>query len=127
MWGLMGSASPFLLQIKNGKGKKLRRNIKIHGELVTFICHFPRFRKVFIFVILRIRGSVHDPQKPLFLSLDTPDYSKSCKKNPASESQNLENLGIAKIRNKRCDFGKSQNLENRTFWKIRVQVRFIHS
>ena len=39
---MSGSASPFLPKLKNRKGQKLNRNIKIHSERV--ICNFP-FRK----------------------------------------------------------------------------------
>ena len=39
------------LNSKLWKGKKLRRNIKIHGELVFFIFHFGRNPTVFIFIV----------------------------------------------------------------------------
>ena len=42
----------FTLNLKNGKGPKLRRNIKIHGELIIINCNFPEFPKVFIFIFL---------------------------------------------------------------------------
>ena len=35
-----GSAIQFSLKLENGKGQKLRRNIKIHGEQVIFKFHF---------------------------------------------------------------------------------------
>ena len=68
--------SIFTLNFKLRKAPKLRRNIKIHGELVVVNFHFQELIKVFISMIVVPRGNFQDPQKPLFLILDTPDYSK---------------------------------------------------
>ena len=70
----------FTLSFKLWKGRKLRRNIQIPGELVTFNFHVSKVGKVFIFMILGTRGHVNDPPNPLFLTLDTPNYSTYSKK-----------------------------------------------
>ena len=38
----------FTLNAKNGKGQKIRRDIKMHGGLVMFNSHFPKIKNVFI-------------------------------------------------------------------------------
>ena len=59
------SPSPFLLQIrKNGTGHQLHRNIKIHGGLVILNFHFPKNRKVFIFMISGLMEITGNPWKP---------------------------------------------------------------
>ena len=40
---------------------KLRRNIKIHGELVVVNSHSPRIHNVCSFMIVGTSGKVHDP------------------------------------------------------------------
>ena len=50
---------------------KLRRNIKTHMELVILSFHFPQIQNMFMFMSLGTSGNVHDPQQPLFLTLDT--------------------------------------------------------
>ena len=47
-WGLQAH---FYSNVKNGKGQKLRRSIEIDGGLVILNFHFPKNRKVFIFMI----------------------------------------------------------------------------
>ena len=58
------------------KGQKLRIIILPNIGLVTFDFHFPKIRQVFIFLTFGTSGNVRDPQKPLFLTLDPPSYSK---------------------------------------------------
>ena len=58
--------------LKLWKGQKLRRMVLLHGEQLTF--HFPKKQKVFVFMIFGSSRDVHDPQKQLFLTLDTPNH-----------------------------------------------------
>ena len=55
----------FTLNLKNWKGQKLRRNIKIYRELVIFNFHFPKYRNVFIFRILGLMGFPGIPKSSL--------------------------------------------------------------
>ena len=48
--------------LKNGEGQKLRSNIKIHKELVSFDFHFPKIYNVLVFMIVGTSGNVHDPR-----------------------------------------------------------------
>ena len=43
----------------------------LHIVLVTFNCHFPQIRKVFISMLFGISANVHDPQKPLPSAADS--------------------------------------------------------
>ena len=79
----------FRVHLENGEGKKLPRNIKIYGGLVVFNFPFPKIPNVFMFVIFGPSGHVHDLQKPLFLNLVPPNYSKQFKKNPTLFSKQI--------------------------------------
>ena len=65
------------------KGQELRRNILLHGELLTFnkfYIHVPEKGHVLTLVICGTSGNVHvTPRNPLFLTLETPDYLKRYK------------------------------------------------
>ena len=69
------------LDFKLWKSEKLRREIKMHWDLVFLSWHFPKIQNVFMCMIWGIRGNVHEPQKPFFLTSDTPKYSKESKEN----------------------------------------------
>ena len=49
----------FTLNLKNGKGQKLRRNIKIHRGLILLNFHFPKNENihVLIFGLMEITGN----------------------------------------------------------------------
>ena len=49
IWGSKAICGSIITDNWNGKGQKLRSNIKIHGELVILNFHFPENQNVFIF------------------------------------------------------------------------------
>ena len=61
--------------------QELRRIILLHFGLVTFQFHFGKTRTVFIFMFSGPSGRDHGPQNQLFLTLETPNYSKKYEKN----------------------------------------------
>ena len=65
----------FILNSKLWKGYELRRIILLQGELITFNFHFPNI------TIFGTGGSVHDPQKPLLLTLAPQNYFNKYKDN----------------------------------------------
>ena len=82
--------------------QKLRRIIALHIGLVTF--NFPKNVQCPHFHICGPNGHVHDPQTPLFLTLDPPNYSK-IQDNPKSF---LETIIFGNLRTPEIDFvGKS--------------------
>ena len=100
-WGAI-----FTLNFNTRVAQKLCRIIQLRFGLIAFRSHFPRIRKVFIFMISRPSGCVHDPQNQLSSTLETPNYLKQYKAIP--------------IPFRRIWFGKFSCLGNRTFWKRRV-------
>ena len=74
----------------------------LHWELVIFNFHFPKIRKVIIFMLLGPGGHVHEPQNHLFLTSDPEVTQKYMKRHEAffqillleiSESHKIENVG----------------------------------
>ena len=63
----MASAGPILPTMKNGKGKKLCRNIKIGGGPIFVDCHFPKKQNVFISMFFETRGNAKGPHKLIIL------------------------------------------------------------
>ena len=56
--------------LKNLQGQKLRRDMKIHGELVTFNFHFPKIQDVInCIVFLGLVKMSMTPPNPLFFML----------------------------------------------------------
>ena len=72
------------LNFKNLKGQKLRRNIKIHRDLIFFIFHFPKTREVFIFMIWGLMEIAGNPWKPSMLFRGCPQKLFFAKKRPTS-------------------------------------------
>ena len=77
---LGGLGLHFYLKFQIWKGQELRRIVPLFGELVTVNFHFPKIPKVIIFLIFGFSGNDCDPQKPLVLVLESPNYLKQFKK-----------------------------------------------
>ena len=61
LWGLPGSGGTFLkLNFDKRVAQKLRRIILLHIGLVILNVHFPKVRKVIIFMMFGPNGHVHD-------------------------------------------------------------------
>ena len=126
----------FTLNYQLWKGQKLRKIILLHGELETLIFHFAKIQHVFISILSRPGGNIHDPPNQLVSTLNLNNFPKQFKKNRHHldkyifwKFQNLENLKVSKIEEfgidacrKSCDpssrFLKILNMES-IFWKTR--------
>ena len=62
--------------------QKVCRTILLRFGLVAFRFHFEKPRKLLMFMVFGPSGRDHDSQNQLFLTLQTPRYSKQFKKNP---------------------------------------------
>ena len=67
----------FTLNLKNRKGQKL---YSASYWTSIFDLSFSPNPRCLHFYVVGPSGNVHDPQKPLFLNLETPNYSKQYKK-----------------------------------------------
>ena len=84
MWGLPGSGGAICtLNFKLWIDQKLHRIILLHIGLVFVNFHFPEMQTVMNFMISAPVESPW-PQTPLFLTLDTSNYSKEYKENTKS-------------------------------------------
>ena len=101
IWDLGGLGTIFIVNSKKRVTRKLRRITLLHFGLVTFNFHFPKFPQSIIFMFFGASGSDQDSQKPFFLTLATPNYSRN----------KPESL------NKKYDCWKAQNLGHRQFRK----------
>ena len=68
----------FTLNFKTGRAKSSEGILRFMG------IHFPQIHNVFILMLLGTSGNVKGPMKPLRLTLDSPDYTKSPRKLPAT-------------------------------------------
>ena len=66
----------FVVNVEKRVAQKLRRIILLHSRLVSFRSHFPKVRKVIIFMIFGPSGNVHDSQIQLCLTLETLNDDK---------------------------------------------------
>ena len=62
VWG-----AKFIVNVVKSVAPKLRIIILLHLGLVAFRFHFPKTRKILIFMIFGLGGRVHRPQNQLFL------------------------------------------------------------
>ena len=75
-----GSVGHCHLGLKIGQGQKLRRKILLRIGYYFCNFHFPKHATCLEAHVGWTSGNVHDPQKPSFLTLDPPSYSKHVKK-----------------------------------------------
>ena len=99
--GGSGGGVIFVLNTSKRLARQPRRIIQFHFGLITFRIHCGKTRKVINCMVFGASGRDHDSQSQYHLSMQTPGYSKSFKKNadPFLKHLIFGNLKTSKIGN----------------------------